>query len=39
MDIKTNIRRKFGNQNFKIKIILAKNGFGGHYAEKIPILI
>jgi hypothetical protein len=30
-----NLRRKFFLSKFKMKIIFAKNAFGGHYAEKI----
>ena len=34
MDKIKNLRRKV-NQNFKMKIVVAENGFGGgHYAEK-----
>ena len=36
------IKKFFGenfSSNFKMKIIFAKNAFGGHYAEKILILI
>jgi len=33
--IKKNLQRKFVHQNFKKKIIFAKNGFVGHYAEKL----
>jgi len=34
------IKKFFGenfSSNFKMKIIFAKNAFGGHYAEKILI--
>jgi hypothetical protein len=26
--------KKIFKENFKMKILFAKNGFGGHYAEK-----
>jgi len=34
MDKIKNLRRKFFNQNFKMKIIFAKNCHGGRLAEK-----